>query len=293
MKSPNPLPPMNSLKVFETVARHLNFRLAAEEISVTHGAVSQQIKGLEDYLEVKLFNRLARGLSLTEDGIRYIQPIRDALNQISEATVNLKPNKNIVSLSLTPSFATKWFMPRLGLFKESYPDHDVKILATESLTDLSADGVDVAVRLSHLPFSVKLQSELLFRNEFIAVCSPGYQAHHLPDLSFDTLRHQIFLFDAHDQWPQYLNQLFPNQTIKFENAVSFNQTALAIDAAIASQGIALVSKILVLEELKGKRLCQPLSAELKSDIGYYMVNLKSKENNKSVKVIKNWLRAQI
>ena len=292
MYRPNSLPPLNSLKVFEAVSRHLNFRLAAEELAVTHGAVSQQTKVLETYLDVRLFNRLPRGLSLTDAGIRYIQPIREALNQIQAASKNLQPKKKFVSLSLTPSFATKWFMPRLGLFKESYPDHDVKILATETLTDFSADGVDVAVRLSRPPFSSALQSELLLKNEFIAVCSPVYKNKNLPDVSFETLSKQTFLFDTHDHWTQYLNQLLPNQVIKFEKAASFNQTALAIDAAIADQGIALVSKILVLEELKTARLCQPLPIKLESDTGYYMINPKTKENNKSVILIKNWLRAQ-
>jgi LysR family glycine cleavage system transcriptional activator len=287
------LPPLNAIKVFEVVARTLNFRIAAEEIGVTHGAVSQQIKLLEDFLGIKLFHRLARGLSLTIEGKIYLPEISQALTQIRAATTNLKPKSNLISLSLTPSFASKWFMPRLGLFKETHPNHDVQILATETITDFSTDLVDVAVRLTTPAIAPNLQNELLFQNRFISICSPKYRADFLEDTSQATLAKQIYLYDTHDHWEDYLSLIFPGHPPKIEKSVRFNQTALAIDAAIDSQGIALVSEILVLDELKNGRVCKPFPQTLEGENGYYMVNPKAKESDKSVLLIKDWLRSQI
>ncbi len=219
--------------------------------------------------------------------------ITQALAQIRAATSSLKPNSNLISLSLTPSFASKWFMPRLGLFKETYPDQDVQILATESITDFTEDTVDVAVRLTSPPFAAKLQSELLIKNRFISICSPTYRTNSLPDNSPATLKKQIYLYDTHDHWNDYFKGLFPDNFPIIEKSLRFNQTALAIDAAINSQGIALVSEILVLDELKSGRLCKPFSYTLEGETGYYMVNPTAKQNDRSVQLIKDWLRSQI
>ena len=102
------MPPLNSLKAFEASGRHLNFRLAAEELGVTQGAVAQHVRSLENLLKIKLFNRHARGLSLTDEGRRYLPPVRRAFDMIVEATQNLAPREAVVTISATTSFATRW-----------------------------------------------------------------------------------------------------------------------------------------------------------------------------------------
>ena len=108
------LPPLNALTAFDAAGRHLNFRLAAEEIGVTHGAVAQQVRALEAHMGVKLFHRMPRGLELTDEGRKYLAPIHHAFELIADATDGLCPHQAELTISVTPSFATKWLVPRRG-----------------------------------------------------------------------------------------------------------------------------------------------------------------------------------
>ena len=293
MASSNRLPPLKALKMFEVVARHLNFRLAADEIGVTQGAVAQQIRGLEDILTVKLFNRLPRGLSLTDEGEQYVHKIREAFNLIQDATENLTPSKAIVNISLTPSFATKWFLPRLGEFAETHPDIDVRILATETQSNFISDNIDIAVRQGKPPFAAHLQADLLFPMTYIAVCSPQYREKVLPNGAFVELDEATFLFDAHDHWSEFLTENVPTHKFKFHNAMTFNQTALAIDAAIAHQGVALVSEILAGADLESGRLCRPFSQKLQGDTGYYLLSNRQSQSKMATNLTHQWLLDQV
>jgi LysR family glycine cleavage system transcriptional activator len=170
--APGKLPSLNGVKVFEVAARHLNFRLAAEELGVTQGAVAQQIRGLEAELGVKLFERLPRALALTGEGRAYIADVRRALEIIARATDGLKPQPVRLTISTTPSFASRWLIPRLPDFTARHPDLDLHILATDRMSSFQADGVDLAVRYGRPPFGPGLAVELLFEQEIVAVCSP-------------------------------------------------------------------------------------------------------------------------
>src|SRR6218665_2677554 len=156
------LPSLNGLRVFEVVTRHLNFRLAAEELGVTQGAVAQQIRGLEAELGLKLFERQPRILLLTEAGRAYVASIRRAFELISEATETLRPEPLHLTISVTPSFASKWLIPRLPDFLAAHPELDMRILASERISNFQSDAVDIAVRLGHPPFGAGLVADLLF-----------------------------------------------------------------------------------------------------------------------------------
>ena len=155
------LPSLNALRMFEVVARHLNFRLAAEELGLTQAAVAQQIRGLEASLEIRLFERLPRGLGLTDAGRAYSASIRSALAMIDEATRLLRPESSQLTVSVTPTFASKWLIPRLGGFAERNPEIDLRLLATDRLAHFHTDGVDIAVRYGQPPFAGGLNAELL------------------------------------------------------------------------------------------------------------------------------------
>ncbi|MEL7529068.1 MAG: LysR family transcriptional regulator, partial [Pseudomonadota bacterium] len=144
-------PKLQHIKMFDAAARHLNFRLAAEELNLTQGAVAQAIRAMEADLGLRLFERKARGLSFTEAGRRYHSEISKGLEIINEATRNLLPAVNRVSISLPPSFASKWLVPRLPNFMETNPDIDVRIIASEHLTDFQTQDVDIAVRQGRRP----------------------------------------------------------------------------------------------------------------------------------------------
>lgn len=286
------MPPLNSLKAFEASGRHLNFRLAAEELGVTQGAVAQQVRALESLLNIKLFNRLARGLSLTDEGRRYLPPVRRAFDMIAEATENLAPADAVVTISATPSFATRWLVPRLGAFSEEHPSIRIRLDASQTLSNFQTDGVDIAIRQGKPPFGPGLVADPLFGSEVIVVCHPELAEGPLPIRTPDDLRHHVLLEDAHGWWPLFLEAAMSDSPAPDMKTMNFNQTSLAIDAAIASQGVALTNHALVSQELEDGRLCQPFAHSLTTDEGFYVVAPREPRNPALVAVVRDWLIAQ-
>jgi len=286
----NDLPPLNALRVFETVSRHLNFRLAAEELGVTQGAVAQQVRGLEASLGIKLFERHPRTLALTEAGREYAVSIRQALILINEATRTLRPAPQRVTLSVTPTFAARWILPRLPDFTAAHPDIDLRIMASERLAQFYQDGVDIAVRYGQPPFGAGLNAALLFRYELIAVASPSLLAQHgAPQFASDSLPYTL-LHDGHNLWPPFLAQAFPDGMPATPANLRFNQTALAIDAALGGQGIALTSPHFVKSELATGRLTQAFPARLTVDAGWYLVSPRKPRQHAPLDAVRRWLQ---
>jgi LysR family glycine cleavage system transcriptional activator len=280
------LPPLNALRAFEAAARHLNFRLAAQELGVTQGAVAQQVRGLEARLAEKLFDRLPRGLALTEAGRRFHAPLRHAFRLIEEAVADMSGDRQ-VTISVTPSFASKWLVPRLNDFTARHPDISVQVDARERLADFKSDGVDIAVRQGRGPFGSALSSVPLFSTEFIAVCSPSLanRIKGAQDLSGQTL-----LNDTHGLWPLFLDRAGVVGKLRM---MSFSQTSLAIDAAVSGQGVALANAPLVAVELAAGRLVQPLPDVLVEDLGFHIVMPKRARQPELVEVVKDWLLSQV
>ncbi|WP_132861166.1 LysR substrate-binding domain-containing protein [Shimia isoporae] len=242
------LPPnLNALRMFDAAARHLNFRLASEELNLTQGAVAQQVRNLEESLRVKLFSRLARGLSLTDAGATYHVEVRKALDIIDIATADLHPAPRAVTLSLPPSLAAKWLVPRLTAFTDACPDITLRTHASAEVSDLRRDGIDLAIRQGPIPKDPGMVIRRLADLNLIAVASPAYLAphsrpQHLPDFSAHKL-----IEDSHAHWRALMSaNSLPNPA----SLLSFNQTALAIDAATNGQGITIAPKLLVQEALE-------------------------------------------
>jgi transcriptional regulator, LysR family len=199
------LPPLNALKVFEAVTRHLNFRLAAEELGVTQGAVAQQIRGLESSLGLKLFERLPRTLALTAAGAGYAVSVRQAFELIDEATRALRPEPDHLTLSVTPTFANRWMLPRLPAFTTAWPDIDLRVLASERLVQFHHEGVDLAVRYGRPPFGAGLDATLLFSQSVLAVVSPDLLAGLGDPQVRDSFERYALLHDGHHLWPVFLS----------------------------------------------------------------------------------------
>ena len=191
------IPNLNSVRAFDAAARRLNFRLAAEELNVTQGAVAQHVRRLESELDVKLFRREARGLSLTEAGRRYHPPIRRALSGIEEATAQLMPSVSRVTISAPPSFATKWLAPRLARFAEAHPGVELQMVASEGLSNFQTDGVDIAIRQGPAPQpKAALASIMLTPLDLVVVAKAGVgQVSSIKDLASEPLA-----VDGHDHW---------------------------------------------------------------------------------------------
>lgn len=286
------LPSLNALRMFEVVARHLNFRLAAEELGVTQAAVAQQIRGLEASLNIRLFERLPRGLGLTDAGRGYSTSVRGALAMIDEATRLLRPQPSQLTVSVTPSFAAKWLIPRLGDFAESHPDIDLRLLAGDRLSHFQTDGVDLAVRYGQPPFGAGLNAELLMEQRLVAVASPQLLAEKGVPATFAALQGFVALHDAHDFWPAFTAALFPGQGPGTARNLRFNQTSLAIDAAAGGQGIALASHAFVKDDIAAGRLAQVFPQQLQLDKAFYLVWPRKAQQPAALAVVKAWLKEQ-
>lgn len=283
------LPSLNALRAFEAAGRYLNFRAAADELGVTQGAVAQQVRGLEAELGLKLFDRLPRTLALTEAGRTYHRDIVRAFALIREATGVLRPAPSQVTISVTPTFASKWLIPRLPDFTTAHPAIDLRILATESVSSFHTDRIDLAVRQTHPPFGANLRADLLFEQEIVAVCSPNL----LPDgrgaVSLDAFVRLGLLHDTHNFWPEFLEAAFSTAARQEIKGVRFSQTSLALDAAMAGQGVALASLFLVARDLAAGRLLQPVPARLAGPQDFYLLAPRDPRNPAATSAVRDWL----
>ncbi|RVH44216.1 LysR substrate-binding domain-containing protein [Sinorhizobium meliloti] len=289
---PGKLPSLNGLKAFEAAARHLNFSLAAEELHVTQGAVAQQVRGLEAELGLKLFERLPRTLALTGEGRAYIADIRRAFEIIARATGDLRPQPIRLAISTTPTFASKWLIPRLPDLTARHPDLDIHIVATDRISNFQIDSVDLAVRYGHPPFGAGLTSELLFEQEIVAACSPMLLKERGVPESIAALSSFPLLQDTHNFWPEFIEQQFGASATQHEalafRRISFNQTSHAIDAAIAGQGIVLATRTFVTNDLAEHRLVQIGQIVLRGPSDFFLVWQKHRKSE-ALEAVKSWM----
>lgn len=283
------LPSLNGLRVFEVVTRHLNFRLAAEELGVTQGAVAQQVRGLEVELGLKLFDRQPRTLALTEAGRSYVANVRRAFELIAEATEALRPEPQHLTISVTPTFASKWLIPRLPDFTAAHPDIDLRILATDRISNFQTDAVDLAVRYGRPPFGPGLDVDLLFEQVVVAVGSPLLIEKLGSPAQAEAFARYALLHDAHDFWPQFLEQVFPEGAPAAPKNIRFNQTAHAIEAAIAGQGLALASRLFVEGDIRDGRLTRLFTVEMRAGADFYAVSPRKPRHATSVAAVRGWL----
>lgn len=282
MVSRRKLPSLNALRAFETAGRKLSFRAAADELGVTQGAIAQQVRALEDHLKVTLFQRLPRGLRLTPEGTKYLVDITRAFDILAESTESLLEQPDRVTISVTPTIATKILIPRLGDLHAVLPDIDLCTLATESVSDFDCDQVDIAIRLTQKSFPENLEAQLLFRQELITVASPDFIKDLTLPLELEQLISMPLLHDAHDHWPKFLNT---NATLA---GAVFNQTALAIDAALSGQGVALACRVFVDTDIQSGKLVQVTSETKTVEPSYYLVRKKTSHSNSTVDKIWQW-----
>lgn len=283
------LPNLNSLRMFDAAARHLNFRLAAQELHLTQGAVAQQVRALEAQLGLRLFDRQPRGLLLTPMGRDYHASIRRALDLIATATNRIAPQTARITLSVTPSLAAKWLVPRLARFAALHPDINLSIVASERLADFTSDGVDLAVRQGHGQFAAGLQATLIAKTNLCAVTSPAIAASVKGRMVADFIEQKL-IQDGHNFWDDVLASacLTPKNRL-----LQLNQTALAMDAAANSQGIALAPRLLAIDDIANGKLV-PLWHDTRSDTGgFYLVHPLNRSLNPAQEKVKTWLLAEV
>lgn len=299
--APSPLsrlPPLNALKAFEAAARHLNFSLAARELSVTPGAISQQIRLLEDHAGGSLFRREGRSVVLTDLGARLQPFLRDAFSHLkgaAEVIYGLSRPKTLV-VSVPPTFATKWLVPRLAGFHALRPDIEVWVSAEMKLVDVSGGRVDVAVRFGRGDYP-GVRTRHLMNAGVIPVCSPDLLPDGKPYLKHSALTRKplIHVISALEEpmpdWAAWLTSRGLD-TAAAESGPRFDQTALAIDAAIHGRGAALAPRAFVEPYLATGQLVAPIAdGLLPSDLSYWTLVRKASPREEA-DVFTGWLRGE-
>ncbi len=293
------LPPLNALRAFEAAARHLSFTKAAEELHVTPGAISQQIKALEEYIGTNLFRRLNRALLLTDEAQACLPSLREGFEKLAEATNLLMAaeTRNRLAVGAAPSFASKWLVPRLGEFQQLYPDVDVWISADMELVDFVNDDIDVAIRYGAGEYS-GLQVERLLTDSVFPVCSPELLKGPHALKSPGDLKHYTLLHDTspdNDEscpdWPMWLKAASV-KGVDGARGLRFNQSSLVLEAAISGRGVALAKSTLAADDLAAGRLAKPFDLTLPIDFAYYLVCPKSKAALPKVQRFLEWARAR-
>src|SRR5882757_5642541 len=283
------LPPLNALRAFEAAARHLNFSRAADELSVTPGAVSQQIQNLEEYVGASLFRRTSKGLLLTDAAQTALPALREAFDRLAEAASLLTAAVDGRRLTLTapPSFAAKWLVPRLGAFEKAHPQVDVWLSAGMELVDLMAGEVDIAIRYGGGRYP-GLEIRRLMNETVIPVASPEHlEANPLTspsDLSSHILLHDGSpdLDDSCPDWSMWLAAR-GLKGVDGNRGPRFNQSSLVIEAAVNGRGVALAKRTLAAADLEAGRLVAPLQIATAVDFAYYLVHPKAKGRLPQVK----------
>lgn len=291
------LPPLTAVRYFEAAARHLSFTKAAAELHVTHGAISHQVKALEDWLGVPLFRRLNRALALTEAGQAYVVPVREALERLADGTraVKARDGSGALTVSTLPSFAAKWLVPRLRGFREAWPDIDVRISASQKLVDFNReDDVDCAIRHGRGPTWPGSEARLLISEDFSPVCSPKLLDGPVPlrepaDLANHTLLQDYdWNVDLWERWLAAAGLTLPAR----RRALSFNSSNLMLQAAIDGLGVALTQNVLSGDDLAAGRLVRPFRLTVPTDAGYYFVTPKGGMDRPKVAAFRDWLFAE-
>ncbi len=290
---PRRLPPLNALKAFEAAARHESFTRAAEELCVTQGAVSHQVKALEGELGIKLFNRERQRLVITEAGRSYLEVVRDALDRIAAGTERLVQSQasGVLTVTTSPNFAAKWLVHRLARFAEAHPDINLRINASLHHVDFAREDVDVAVRHGD-GNAPGLHVTRLCIEKLTPVCSPklllGRAGIRKPaDLARQTLIH----VNDHNDWKRWL-EAAELDNVDLARGVVLNQASMALDAAVEGQGVVMARSALAAWDMIGGRLVQPFDLSLTVPYAYWIVGPKATSQLPKINAFRSWLLAE-
>ncbi|MDK1491639.1 transcriptional regulator GcvA [Sinorhizobium sp. 7-81] len=288
-----PLPSLSALRAFEAAARNLSVTLAARELNVTPGAVSLQVRELETALAVKLFERRPRQLVLTDEGNAYFATLRHAFRMIREATEDLAARNRppVLTISCTPTFAAQWLVPRLDDFEKNMPGIDVRLNASNRLTDFDRDAVDVAIRHGFGQYP-GLASERLLDDELVPVLSPALMRSR-PLIEPVDLRNHVLLHDVQRQdWRLWLDAVGASEVQSTRGPVFINSNG-AIEAARAGDGVALVRLSLVARELREGALVAPFACGIATNLAYYLVYPATALDRAAVAGFRRWILDQV
>ncbi|MCB1541546.1 MAG: transcriptional regulator GcvA [Rhodoblastus sp.] len=297
-----PLPPLNALRAFEAAARHLSMAKAAEELNVTPGALSHQIRGLEALLGVELFERGVRSIALTGAGARLYPGLRTAFLHMREAVDALgeADRDRVLVVSALPGFTAKWLAPRLYRFAEAHPEIDTRVSSSGALANFRTDGVHVALRNLPADFVTEpdLVIERLFEASYTPVCSPKLIERLGPFETPEALRKAPLIHDDSLAtwtktigWPEWFARAGVD-AVDASRGLRFSSADHALDATVEGAGVLLASDVLAYDELRTGRLVMPFDLKMPSGRVYCVVCPKRLQDRPNVRAFRDWAKAE-
>lgn len=295
------LPPLDALRAFEAAARHRSFTRAADEIGVTQAAVSHRVRELELLLDARLFHRLTRRVELTDRGEFLAAAVQRGLDRIAEGLANLQPDADLAGplrISILPSFAQRWLMPRLARFRALHPEIEVRVMADDGLSDLRAGAADLAIRFGRGVYP-GLDSTFLMGDAVLPVCSPGFRQRLGPDSSLEALLRQPLLHDSAcagyasgEDWPDWLAAV-GRPELRCDTGQRFSDAVLTLGAAAAGLGLALGRRSLLGEDLATGRLVSVWpAAAAPTAFSYWLVCLPEWKHSRRLAAFRDWVLAE-
>lgn len=286
------VPPLDWVRVFVAAARSESFTVASEELSVTAGAVSARIKSLEEFLGVTLFVRKPSGVELTAAGRRFATLVQPAIMQIEAGTAELlrRVNDQPVKVTVMPSFADLWLIPRLDSFYAAHPNITIELSADSAVLDLALTGFDVGIRRGEGGY-LGLETYDLFGEAIFPVATPQFLAEHpLPTpeaLAGVTIIRDVNWKSDWDQWTQAAGA----GTLAFSRYLDFSTYTQVIDAALRGRGVMMAHDALIQEYLADGRLVAPFDVRVATRARYYAVTPEHKGQDSAVRTFLEWLFA--
>jgi LysR family glycine cleavage system transcriptional activator len=284
--------PLAALRAFEAAARHVSYSRAAEELNLTHGAISFQMRVLKEALGVDLFKRAGRRMVLTPEGERLFGHVRDGFARFEQGMEDVRASRRgrMLTVSVHPGLASYWVIPRLGGFQRLHPEIDVSLLPNTNLVDFGRDDIDMALRYGpgHWPgvVAVKLMDE-----EVVPVCSPRFNGGVLPKQPRD-LADIPLLRDARQPWSDWFKSIGLDLA-EPERGPVYNEPSLVLQAAIAGQGVALARGALAQPEIEAGHLVRLFPRGARARFSYYIVYPPAAAAAPRVIAFRDWLLHQV
>jgi LysR family glycine cleavage system transcriptional activator len=291
-----PLPSLNALHVFETAARHQSFTRAAAELGVTQTAVSHQVKALEGELGVVLFRRSPRGLVLTNEGQAWAAELQSIFHRLRDVNTKLRSSAHrerpLVAVSIIPSFAARWLVPRLGRFLEEHPNIDVRLSASGHLVDFAVEPFDLGIRYGGGRYP-GLVSEKLADDAWVVVAAPALLARTRVRSPTDLARQTLLYDDDPDVWSRWF-EACGVRDVAGAHRYEISDSAMLVDAAVRGQGVALARWALTYDELAAGRLAMvfPKQRALATGKAYYLVGPRETFRRAPVAAFRRWMVGQ-
>jgi len=286
---------LNALRAFEAVARHMSFVRASRELSITAGALSQQVRLLEDYYGAKLFRRHNRRISLTDAGAAVLPDLRLGFDYLSAVTARLRTDstEEMMTVSAPPTFAAKWLVRRLGGFAGAHPTIRINLESTDRLVDLRREDVDIAVRYGHGKWP-GLRAEMLVSEHLTPACAPnylqGFGLHRPADLARASLIHDRTMGTdpGFPTWATWFEAAGLNG-VKVQGGLTFSSSITAIQAAVDGHGVILARSVTIEEELENGRLVLPFPDARLAGQAYYVAYLPETLKARKVAAFRAWI----